>query len=84
MCTIRGIQVGDILIKSHQGFPYASDGKESACNAGDPGFISGSERFPGERSGYPFQYPCLENSILLDNRHDLLQGKVLNIVPCAI
>ena len=66
------------------GISGGSDSKESACNAGDPGFISGSERFPGERSGYPFQYPCLENSILLDNRHDLLQGKVLNIVPCAI
>ena len=38
------------------------DGKESACSAGDLGSISGSERSPGERNGYPLQYSCLENS----------------------
>ena len=38
-----------------------SVGKESACNAGDPGSIPGSERSPGEGNGYPLQYPCLEN-----------------------
>ena len=38
-----------------------SDSKESACNAGDPGSIPGSGRSPGERNGYPLQYPCLEN-----------------------
>ena len=31
-------------------------GKESACNAGDPGSIPGSRRSPGEGIGYPFQY----------------------------
>ena len=36
-------------------FPGCSDGKESACNAGDPGLILGSERSPGEGNGYPFQ-----------------------------
>ena len=30
-----------------------SDGKESACNAGDLGLISGLGRFPGEGNGYP-------------------------------
>ena len=30
--------------------------KESACNAGDPGSIPGSERSSGERISYPFQY----------------------------
>ena len=30
------------------GFPSGSDGKESACNAGDPGLISRSGRSPGE------------------------------------
>ena len=39
------------------------DGKESACNAGDPILIPGSERSPGEGNGYPLQYPCLENSL---------------------
>ena len=37
-------------------FPDSSVGKESACNAGDPGSIPGSGRFTGERIGYPFQY----------------------------
>ena len=40
-----------------------SAGKESACNAGDPGLISGSGRFPGEGIGYPLQYSGLENSM---------------------
>ena len=33
----------------------SSDGKESACNAGDLGLISGSERSPGEGHGYLLQ-----------------------------
>ena len=45
-----------------KGFPSDSDGKESACNAGDPGLILGLGRSPGEWNGYPFQYYCLENS----------------------
>ena len=35
---------------------HSSVGKESACNAGDPGSILDSERFPGEGIGYPLQY----------------------------
>ena len=38
-----------------------SDGKESACNAGDLGLIPGLGRCPGEGNGYPLQYSCLEN-----------------------
>ena len=40
------------------GFPHSSVGKESACNAGDPGSISGSGRSTGlgEGIGYPLQY----------------------------
>ena len=38
------------------GFPDSSFGKEFTCNAGDPGFIPGSGRSPGERIGYPLQY----------------------------
>ena len=41
------------------GFPCGSDGKESACSAGDPG----SGRSPGEEQGYPLQYSCLEYSM---------------------
>ena len=40
-----------------------SDGKESACNAGDLGSIPGLERSPGEGKGKPLQYACLENPI---------------------
>ena len=43
------------------GFPGGSDGKASACNAGDPGSVPGSERFPGEGNGHPLQYPSLED-----------------------
>ena len=37
------------------GFPGCSPGKESACNAGDPGLIPGSGRFAREGIGYPLQ-----------------------------
>ena len=38
------------------GFPCDSVGKESTCNAEDPGSIPGSGRFAGEGIGYPLQY----------------------------
>ena len=37
-------------------FPSSSAGKESACNAGDPGLIFGLGSSPGEGIGYPLQY----------------------------
>ena len=40
-----------------------SDGKESACDAGDPGSIPGSGRSPREQNGSPLQYSCLESSM---------------------
>ena len=48
------------------GFPGGSDGKdgkESACNAGGLGSISGLGRSPGEGKGYLLQYFGLENSM---------------------
>ena len=42
--------------------PYSSDGKESACNAGNMGSIPGSGRSPKEGNENPLQYSCLENS----------------------
>ena len=45
------------------GFPGGSDGKESACDAGDPGSIPGLGGSPGEGNGYTIQYSCLENSM---------------------
>ena len=43
------------------GFPGGSDGKASACNAGDLSSISGLGRSPGGGHGNPCQYSCLEN-----------------------
>ena len=43
-------------VKWRQVFPDSSVGKESACNAGDPGSIPGSGRSVGEGIGYPLQY----------------------------
>ena len=43
------------------GFPGGSEGKESACNVGDLGSISGLGRSSGEGNGYPLQYSGLEN-----------------------
>ena len=44
-------------------FPGGSDGKGSACNAGDPGLIPESGKSPGEGNGNPLEYPGLENSM---------------------
>ena len=41
---------------SSMGFPESSVGKESTCNAGDPGSIPGSGRSAGEGIGSPLQY----------------------------
>ena len=46
-----------------EGVPGCSDGKESACSAGDLGSTPGLGRTPGEGNGYPLQYlawkiPC--------------------------
>ena len=40
------------------GFPDSSVGKESTCNAGDPGLIPGLGRSAGEGISYPLQYSC--------------------------
>ena len=40
----------------HLSFPDSLVGKESACNAGDPGSIPESGRSAGEGIGYPLQH----------------------------
>ena len=50
----------DYIIK-YRAFPGGSEGKESACNAGDLGLIPGLDRSPEGGHGYPLQYSCLEN-----------------------
>ena len=56
------VTLGKLSISLFVGFPDDSDGKESACNAGDLGSIPESERSPGEGHGYPLQPSFLENS----------------------
>ena len=51
------------VVYTVMGFPGGTDGKESACNAGDSGLIPGSGRSLGEGNGYPLQYSCLKNSM---------------------
>ena len=45
------------ILQGHLGFPSGSDGKETTCNAGDPGSIPGSGRSAEEGIGYQLQYP---------------------------
>ena len=52
-----------ILWSTIKSFPGGSDGKKSACNAGDPGSIPGLGRSPGERNVNPLQHSCLENAM---------------------
>ena len=48
---------------TYTGFPSASEGQESACNAEDSGSVPGSGRSHGEGNDNPFQYSCLENTM---------------------
>ena len=58
----KHIQVSFWLEQGNKGFSGGSEGKESACNVGDPGLISGwLGRSPGEGNRSPLQYSCLEN-----------------------
>ena len=53
-------------------FSGGSDGKESACNAGDPSLILGSGRSLGEGNGNPLQYSCLE----IDTVHGVAKSQI--------
>ena len=50
-------------MRSFQGFPDSSVGKESACSAGDPSSIPGWGRSAGKGIGYPLQYSWASNSL---------------------
>ena len=52
MISIYRPTFSDLLLSS-MGSPDSSVGKESACNAGDPGLIPGSGRSTGEGIGSP-------------------------------
>ena len=55
------IKGNDAGAMKERGFPGGSDGKESACNEGNPGFIHGSGRSLGKGNGNSLQYSYLEN-----------------------
>ena len=57
-CSLWGCKELDTTVQLNRmmGFPDRSVGKESTCNAEDPGLISGSGRSTGEEIGFPFQY----------------------------
>ena len=65
--------------------PDSSVGKESACNAGDPGSRPGLGRSSGEGNGYPLQYSGLENSRLCSpwgcKESDTTEGLSLSCQP---
>ena len=60
--------------KNNLGFPGGSNGKESACNAGDPGLIPESGRSPAEGNGNPPQCSYLENSMDRGTWHATVYG----------
>ena len=59
--SYSALKVSDLILICVRSFPSGSDGKESACSAGDLGLISGSVRSSAEGNGYPLWYSGLEN-----------------------
>ena len=64
-----------LLLSICPSFPCGSDGKESACSAGELGLSPGFRRSPGEGNGNPLQYSCLEN---------LTDGGVWQVTPRGV
>ena len=65
MQSLQLVNVTLLFRLTHSGFPGGSEGKESACNVGDPGSIPGSGRSPVEGHGNPLQDSGLETVGLL-------------------
>ena len=66
-------------------FPGGSDGKDSACNAGEPRSAPGLGRSLGAGNGNPFQYSCQENSLVSSEITRIFQ-RVLGafMTPCPL
>ena len=82
--TFSGSQVNDqfcyLLLAPRRSFmglglTCSSNGKESACEAGDQDSIPGLGRSSGEGHGNPLQYSCLENSV---------DGKAWRATVCGV
>ena len=67
-------------INNGKGFPHSSVGKESACNAGDPGSIPGLRWSAGERIGYPLHYSWASLVAQLGKESDCNVGD-LGLIP---
>ena len=63
MIWLKNLNLDYFRPNRFKGFPGGSDSKESACNVRDSGSIPALGRSPGEGSGNPLQYSCLENSM---------------------
>ena len=57
----RGRTESWVLQRNRKQAAIGSEGKASACNAGDMGSIPGSGRSPGEGNGNALRYSCLKN-----------------------
>ena len=55
MNLLKTLEMNISKIVRRYGFPASSASKESACNAGDPSSVPGSERSAGEGRGQPLQ-----------------------------
>ena len=71
------------VLKVMMGFPGGSDGRGSACNAGDSDLIPGLRRYPGEGHGYPLQYSCLEESLERSARRDTVHVVSQNLTKLS-
>ena len=69
-----------IEIQIKMGFPHCSDGKESACIAGEPGWIPGLGRSPEEGNGNPLQYSMGSQRV----RHNWVNNTQPNQVHISI
>ena len=56
-----GLQSLAHSLRTYVSFPRGSDGKESACKAGDLASVPELRRSPREGNGNPLQYSCLAN-----------------------
>ena len=69
LCTYRPLCFVFCIL----GFPDSSAGRESACNAGDPGLIPGSGSTPGQGTGYSLQYSWAPLVAQLVNNPPIMQ-----------
>ena len=60
---LHSTQLKTFIVRAFSLLPGGSDGKESACNAGDPDLIPELGRCPEKGNGNPLQYSCLENTM---------------------